>query len=335
MHILLKTFKKLIFSNSFETVRIAMYIYLFASIIYGSYILYENPEFSIVKILYFLVTTSTTVGYGDISPSSDIGMFLGSIYMVIGVVSLAMIFGWASENLINKSRKITKGAIRIMSKPIKLVIMGYPSENKIKELVSQLRLNKEYENEKILCVSNKVTDMPEFFRDSKLKIEFKKSELSSEDLLKDINFKNVSNVLILAEDPNNVSSDDSTCAVSSILKEENPELRIIAEKVRNEERLFELSSIDSYTRVAHALLLAQEILTEGAFDLEKVIFNNKNGGTQNNFIAENESTWYEICLDLIKEDKIPEGYKNPGEKRFNLQPKGSDVILKSALVKYR
>lgn len=59
---------------------------LVLSVVYGGYVHYEQPERTFVDIVYFLVTTTTTVGYGDISPITQIGIILSIFYMLLGIV---------------------------------------------------------------------------------------------------------------------------------------------------------------------------------------------------------------------------------------------------------
>lgn len=40
-------------------------------------------------------------------------------------------------------------------------------------------------------------------------------------------------------------------------------------------------------------------------------------------------------MAILAQDAIPEGFRNPGEKHFNLLPLKGDVIESGALVKYR
>lgn len=76
---------------------------LILSIIIGS-IMYmvegaENGFTSIPKSIYWAIVTMTTVGYGDMSPGSDLGKFLASIVMLMGYGILAVPTGIVSVEL--------------------------------------------------------------------------------------------------------------------------------------------------------------------------------------------------------------------------------------------
>jgi hypothetical protein len=50
----------------------------------------ETPFLSVFDASWFTIATITTVGYGDLSPTSDIGKMLAMICMVLGLLAMAM-----------------------------------------------------------------------------------------------------------------------------------------------------------------------------------------------------------------------------------------------------
>lgn len=51
---------------------------------------------SIPASIYWAIVTTTTVGYGDITPSTDIGKIISSIMMIVGYVIIAVPTGLIS-----------------------------------------------------------------------------------------------------------------------------------------------------------------------------------------------------------------------------------------------
>jgi len=65
---------------------------------------YNGTKFtSIPRSIYWAVVTLTTVGYGDISPQTEIGQFFSSIIMIMGYAIIAVPTGIVSVELARKS----------------------------------------------------------------------------------------------------------------------------------------------------------------------------------------------------------------------------------------
>jgi len=60
---------------------------------------------SIPRSMYWAIVTLTTVGYGDIAPSTTLGQFLAAIIMVLGYGILAVPTGIVSAELVNVDSK--------------------------------------------------------------------------------------------------------------------------------------------------------------------------------------------------------------------------------------
>mmetsp|Transcript_3156 Transcript_3156/g.4958 ORF Transcript_3156/g.4958 Transcript_3156/m.4958 type:complete len:381 (+) Transcript_3156:58-1200(+) len=79
--------------------------YMFAGVVAYSF-LFE--DWDVVDALYFSMVTFTTVGYGDISPGSQIGRLFTCIYAVAGVVIIGAIIGKIGEHVAENQIRITK-----------------------------------------------------------------------------------------------------------------------------------------------------------------------------------------------------------------------------------
>lgn len=329
MNIFLSFLKK-IKSDQIKHLHITAIALFIISIIYGFYMKQEQPDLTIIDLAYFMVTTSTSIGYGDISPKEQIGRFIGLIYMLFSVGLLALLFSEFATRMQNITLNKRKGFIKM--KDAKLLIIGYPSENKMKELITLLRETEDFKTERIVCLNNVLSDKPLWFND--FNIDFKKGIPSDGKILKDISIENIEVALILAQDPNDISSDDSSASALTVIEGLNPKIRTIVEKVREDELLFRISNANVITRVSHPPILVQEITDEGALELEKYIFSANTEGTQQNEIIEEDIIWKDLAIKAIMNNRIPEGFKNPGEK-FNFTPITSDIIRKGAIFKYR
>ena len=97
-----------VLQKSFHKILIFMIFALFASVLIGAFMYVVenqvNPAFSsIPKGIYWAVVTLTTVGYGDITPVTNIGQFFSVIVMVLGYSIIAVPTGiFSAEFVKNK-----------------------------------------------------------------------------------------------------------------------------------------------------------------------------------------------------------------------------------------
>lgn len=62
-----------------------------------------NPQFESIPVsIYWAIVTLTTVGYGDISPSTGIGKFIASVIMILGYAVLAVPTGIVTSSLMQQ-----------------------------------------------------------------------------------------------------------------------------------------------------------------------------------------------------------------------------------------
>jgi voltage-gated potassium channel len=65
----------------------------------------ENGFSSIPRGIYWAIVTLTTVGYGDIAPSTILGQFIASAIMIMGYAIIAVPTGIVSTEMIKSERK--------------------------------------------------------------------------------------------------------------------------------------------------------------------------------------------------------------------------------------
>jgi len=63
---------------------------------------------SIPRSIYWAIVTLTTVGYGDISPSTPQGQFVASVIMLLGYAIIAVPTGIVSSEMAIQSKKSKK-----------------------------------------------------------------------------------------------------------------------------------------------------------------------------------------------------------------------------------
>jgi voltage-gated potassium channel len=99
-----------------STRKIAVFLFAVATlvIICGSLMYVVEGEVngftSIPRSIYWAIVTLTTVGYGDISPQTDLGQILASVIMVMGYGIIAVPTGIVTVGLVRADQAITTEA---------------------------------------------------------------------------------------------------------------------------------------------------------------------------------------------------------------------------------
>ena len=72
-----------------------------------SIILLENGDLTDVgNAIWWTIVTMTTVGYGDISPNTELGQALASLAMIVGYATIAIATGFISAEYTSMKQKI-------------------------------------------------------------------------------------------------------------------------------------------------------------------------------------------------------------------------------------
>lgn len=79
-----------------------------STLLIGSMIYKHLEGWSWVDAIYFSVITLTTVGYGDLSPQTDLGKIFTIIYVITGVSLMFSFINALYQHRVNSSKKLTK-----------------------------------------------------------------------------------------------------------------------------------------------------------------------------------------------------------------------------------
>ena len=169
-------------------------MFLLFSLIFAAYMILVEGM-TLVDTYYFLVTTATTVGYGDFSPQTTMGKFLGTAYMVVGIALLGIFLGKVTDMMVRVSSRRKRGLITMKGK-VDLIIAGYPGEEKVKSIVAELRNDARFKSAQIVCVSNRIEEKPRWM--TLLGVEFVKGVVSDSHTLEMAGVITAETALILA-----------------------------------------------------------------------------------------------------------------------------------------
>lgn len=87
---------------------------------------YSNPEIkSVGDGLWWALVTITTVGFGDITPATTVGRFIGGVMMVGGLFTLALFAGVIGHSLLHAVLSIREEQFRMSGYVNHIVVCGY------------------------------------------------------------------------------------------------------------------------------------------------------------------------------------------------------------------
>ncbi len=230
-----------------------LFIFIGISVLFALFmIFYEN--YSVVDTYYYIITTATTVGYGDLSPKSSLGKILVTFYMIFSIAVLGVFLGKIADFIIEFNAKKLKGLIA-MKKDVDLLIVGYAGSEKMCELVNELRDDKRFKESVIVNINNILSEKEEWMNE--YNVTFIKGLASDKNILLKANIHTVKKVLILANNPNKIESDDFSTSACAVIKQINPNAEVIIEKVRRDSTLFDTVKADTVVDVTTPNILAQ------------------------------------------------------------------------------
>jgi hypothetical protein len=74
----------------------------------GTFIFWNIESWTLIDSFYFSVSSLTTVGYGDLTPSSQFGKLVAALYILFGVGIVLASLGFIGREFLNREEKKLK-----------------------------------------------------------------------------------------------------------------------------------------------------------------------------------------------------------------------------------
>ena len=110
---------------------------------------------SIPETMWWGLITLTTVGYGDVSPVTPLGKFIGSFTAIMGVCTVALLTGIVATSFSNQRTRKTALFEAEINDALKDGFISDDEAKKIEELRKQLNLSEEHSKSLIDLLSDK------------------------------------------------------------------------------------------------------------------------------------------------------------------------------------
>ncbi|MBU2560761.1 MAG: potassium channel family protein [Nanoarchaeota archaeon] len=175
-----------------------------------------NPYFI---SLYWLVTTMTTVGYGDITPMTTQGKMLALLVMLLGMISLSLIISQITSRIVAVNLGSMFGVTRTRKK-IDCILCGWnpTSEAALEEIKAP--------GVEVVIIDKQ--NRPDLAKSKD--VHFMVGSPTSPDVLKRANVTNAKNIVLAMDD------DSEVLLAIHVIRELNPWINIVA-KINNHEHI--------------------------------------------------------------------------------------------------
>ncbi len=188
---------------------------------------------SLFDAIWYTIVTVTTVGYGDITPTSVLGRVSAMLLLVVGVAIFGILSGKFASFLLDRQQKKGRGLLIMGKMKNHFLICGWkPGFDKILEGI--LFANPEIPAERIVIVNNADrTEIETVLANDKFKgVNFLYGDFTDEEILMKAQIKNAERVLILADSSKQYSTletDSRTVLGVITIKNLSPKVYCVAE----------------------------------------------------------------------------------------------------------
>ncbi|VAX09423.1 Potassium voltage-gated channel subfamily KQT; possible potassium channel, VIC family [hydrothermal vent metagenome] len=321
---------------------------------YGKYTRHYTPDFSVrllklVALLFVLVlintagmmfferqslgdalwmgvTTITTVGYGDISPSTTGGRLITVIFLyALGISILAHVVTEFIEHKLWVSAEKKHGRWRWNMKDHILIINtpAIDSDNYLRKLVQQIRMTPVLSEYPVQILTDKFSELlPKDIAALGI-VHFSGNAENSENL-RAVNVSDAKYIIVIASDHADPPSDSLTFDVLDRIQEIGSNAMVLAEAINDDNRKrLQRAGANIVVRPIRAYpgFLVRSLVAPGTEEVLEDLFTHDNAHMQRFDLRFQDQCWQElICRFVTSGAGIPMAYVADGEVICNPKP---------------
>lgn len=316
---------------------------LFASLLmysstgYMYFELPENPDLTWMDSVWWSMVTMTTVGYGDLFPSTMWGRILvGFPTMLLGVGILGYMLSLVATTMLESKMLETKGMKDVILTD-HVVVCGFGTLAKVLKLIQEIRKDITTRDVDIVVIDDTIEELPPELRDAKT--HFVRGDAAREVVLRKASIETVRAVIVQASTADPEGSDNHNLKVVLTVESLCPSVLTVAECVNPENEIFfKRAHCDSVVCIASLAeqMLVQELQDPGIAQIVSELTSNARG--RQFYIVDlpqAEGTYAEVRKQFDEKDAITMGIQRDGENfilpadDFDIR-KGDRLILVAA-----
>ncbi|MCF6282414.1 MAG: ion channel [Candidatus Polarisedimenticolaceae bacterium] len=281
---------------------------------------------SLGDALWMGLTTVTTVGYGDISPSTTGGRIVTIICLyVLGISILAHIITEFIEHRLWVSAEKKYGRWRWNMKD-HILIINTPtidSDNYLRKLLQQIRATPALTEYPVQILTDKFKEMlPKDI--AALGVVHFAGNAENSDNLSAVNVSDARYIIVIANDYSDPQSDSLTFDVLDRIQEIGSKAMILAEAINDDNRKrLRRAGANVVVRPIRAYpgFLVRSLVAPGTEEVLEDLFTHDNAHMHRFDISFQDRCWQDlICQFVTSGTGIPMAYVTDGEVRCNPEP---------------
>jgi voltage-gated potassium channel len=274
--------------------------------------------------IWYAVATITTIGYGDLSPTTNAGRFLVAVpVMFFGIGLLGYVLSVAASALVQARTQELHGMSQF-SFTDHLVILNYPSGSKVVRILDELAVDAGFGSSKeVVVVDEDLAELPPALA-SRI-VHFVRGNPSRDETLGRANIDTASHAIVLSKRTGDPASDAMTVMIVLAIEARAENIVTVAECVdTGSEELLRKAGCNRVVCAGRldAHLVSHELLNPGAQEVLEQLTSNQKGRQQLYLLSLEDSgaDWQKVAERCRRDGHLAIGIRRQGGSHLNPAP---------------
>jgi voltage-gated potassium channel len=284
----------------------------------------QSPDLSWADGFWWAIVTVTTVGYGDLSPTSFGGqMYVALPLMLLGIGIIGYVLSLAATALIEAKNLEIRGMSQHSNLRNHLVLINYPSEDKVRRVIAELRSDTTFGRSKdVVLIDADLEELPPSLQDRG--VRYIRGTPTLDETLTRACLDTATHAIILSKRPGDASSDHANVATTLAIEARAPNVFTVVECVAMDStELIKKAGSDGIVCAARfdAHFVSHELLNPGVQDVIDEMTTNLHGvQIYLNHYKSDDSNFGEISARCAEKGHIALGIRRASDTTLKPKP---------------